>query len=136
MGFWSPSTLVYDAMRQGISVLPPDINDSAADCAVQDGAIRIGLGYVKGLKSHRLDPLLAERARAPFADLADFIRTGQAAPAADRAPDPSRRAGPLASARAINCSGMPACCTKRAGACPWARRCRRRICPSRPLWSG
>ena len=73
MGFWSPSTLVYDAMRQGISVLPPDINDSAADCAVQDGAIRIGLSYVKGLKSHRLDPLLAERARGPFADLADFI---------------------------------------------------------------
>ena len=73
MGFWSPSTLVYDAMRRGISVLPPDINDSAADCAVTDGAIRIGLSYVKGLKSHRLDPLLAERARSPFADLQDFI---------------------------------------------------------------
>ena len=74
MGFWSPSTLVYDAMRRGIRVLPPDINRSAADCAVQDGAIRIGLSYVKGLKNHRLDPLLAERARRPFADLADFIR--------------------------------------------------------------
>lgn len=74
MGFWSPNTLVYDAMRRGVSVLPPDINRSAADCAVQDGAIRIGLSYVKGLKNHRLDPLLAERARRPFADLADFIR--------------------------------------------------------------
>ncbi|MCY3915416.1 MAG: error-prone DNA polymerase [Chloroflexi bacterium] len=74
MGFWSPSTLVYDAMRQGIRVLAPDINHSAADCSVQDGAIRIGLSYVKGLKSHRLDPLLAERARGPFADLGDFIR--------------------------------------------------------------
>ena len=74
MGFWSPSTLVYDAMRGGISVLPPDINRSAADCAVQDGAIRIGLSYVKGLKSHRLDPLLAERARGPFIDLPDFIQ--------------------------------------------------------------
>ena len=31
MGFWSPSTLVYDAMRQGIRVLAPDINRSAAD---------------------------------------------------------------------------------------------------------
>ena len=74
MGFWSPSTLVYDAMRQGIRVLAPDINRSAADCTIQDGAIRIGLGYVKGLKSHRLDPLLAERERGAFADLADFIR--------------------------------------------------------------
>ena len=74
MGFWSPSTLVYDAMRQGISVLAPDINRSVADCTIEDGAIRIGLSYVKGLKNHRLDPLLAERARAPFADLSDFIR--------------------------------------------------------------
>ncbi len=72
MGFWSPSTLVYDAMRQGITVLPPDINRSAADCTIEEGAIRIGLSYVKGLKSHRLDPLLATRGRAPFADLADF----------------------------------------------------------------
>ena len=74
MGFWSPSTLVYDAMRQGIAVLPPDINRSAADCTVEDGAIRIGLSYVKGLKSHRLDPLLALRERKPFADLQDFIQ--------------------------------------------------------------
>ncbi len=73
MGFWSPSTLVYDAMRNGIGALPPDINRSAADCAIEAGAIRIGLGYVKGLKSHRLDPLLAEREKAPFADLGDFI---------------------------------------------------------------
>ena len=42
---------------------------------MQDGAIRIGLGYVKGLKSHRLDPLLAERERGRFVDLGqDFIR--------------------------------------------------------------
>ena len=74
MGFWSPSTLVYDAMRQGITVLPPDINRSAADCTIEEGAIRIGLGYVKGLKSRRLDPLLAAREQRPFTDLQDFIR--------------------------------------------------------------
>ena len=73
MGFWSPSSLVYDAMRSGISVLPPDINCSAADCLIEDGAIRIGLSYVKGLKSHRLEPLLAEREKGAFADLQDFI---------------------------------------------------------------
>ena len=73
MGFWSPSTLVYDAMRMGIDVLPPDINRSAADCTIEAGAIRIGLAYVKGLKSHRLQPLLAERERGAFADLPDFM---------------------------------------------------------------
>ena len=74
MGFWSPSTLVYDAMRQGIAVLPPHINRSAADCTIQQGAIRIGLKYVKGLKDYRLTPLLAERHGKPFADLEDFMR--------------------------------------------------------------
>ena len=73
MGFWSPSTLVYDAMRMGIDALPPDINRSAADCTIEAGAIRIGLAYVKGLKSHRLEPLLEERERGAFADLQDFM---------------------------------------------------------------
>ena len=74
MGFWAPSTLVYDAMRQGIAVLPPDINRSAADCIIEDGAIRIGLSYVKGIKNQRLERLLEVRAARPFADLQDFIR--------------------------------------------------------------
>ncbi len=74
MGFWAPSTLVYDAMRQGIAVLPPDINRSDADCSIEDGAIRIGLSYVKGIKNQRLERLLEKRAGRPFADLQDFMR--------------------------------------------------------------
>ena len=74
MGFWAPSTLVYDAMRAGIAVLPPDINRSAADCRIEDGGIRIGLSYVKGIKNQRLERLLDARAAAPFADLQDFTR--------------------------------------------------------------
>ena len=74
MGFWAPSTLVYDAMRLGIAVLPPDINRSAADCTIEDGAIRIGLSYVKGIKNQRLEQLLEIRAARPFVDLQDFMR--------------------------------------------------------------
>ena len=74
MGFWAPSTLVYDAMRQGIAVLPPDINRSDADCSIEDGAIRIGLSYVKGIKNQRLERLLEIRTGRPFADLQDFMR--------------------------------------------------------------
>ncbi len=74
MGFWAPSTLVYDAMRQGIAVLPPDINRSDADCSIEDGAIRIGLSYVKGIKNQRLERLLEVRTGRPFADLQDFMR--------------------------------------------------------------
>ncbi|MCY3781651.1 MAG: error-prone DNA polymerase [Chloroflexi bacterium] len=74
MGFWAPSTLVYDAMRQGIAVLPPDINRSGADCTVEDDGIRIGLQYIKGIKNRRLNQLLEIRAQRPFADLQDFMR--------------------------------------------------------------
>lgn len=74
MGFWAPSTLVYDAMRQGITVLPPDINRSAADCTIEDSAIRIGLSYIKGIKNRRLERLIKIRDERPFADLQDFIQ--------------------------------------------------------------
>ena len=34
MGFYSPNSLVADAGRHGVVVLPPDVNESAFDCAV------------------------------------------------------------------------------------------------------
>ena len=74
MGFWSPSTLVYDAMRNAVTVLPPDIHRSDADCSIEDGGIRIGLGYVKGIKNQRLQDMLKLREVRPFASLADFVR--------------------------------------------------------------
>ena len=33
-----------------MAVLSPDINRSGADCTVEDGGIRIGLQYIKGIK--------------------------------------------------------------------------------------
>ena len=34
MGFYSPNSLVADARRHGVVVLPPDVNESAFDCTV------------------------------------------------------------------------------------------------------
>lgn len=34
MGFFSPNSLVQDARRHGVVVLPPDVDESAADCTV------------------------------------------------------------------------------------------------------
>jgi error-prone DNA polymerase len=34
MGFYSPNTLVQDAVRHGVIVLPPDVNESGHDCTV------------------------------------------------------------------------------------------------------
>ena len=51
MGFYHPATLVKDAQRRGVRFLPIDVQASAWDCTVEpDGAIRIGLRYVSGLR--------------------------------------------------------------------------------------
>ena len=51
MGFYHPSTLVKDAQRRGVRFLPIDVQVSDWDCRVDaDGAIRLGLRYVSGLR--------------------------------------------------------------------------------------
>src|SRR5258708_2922732 len=38
-----------DAQRRGVEVLPPHINRSEAKCALEDSAVRVGLGYVQAV---------------------------------------------------------------------------------------
>ena len=46
-----PSTLVKDAQRRGVRFQPIDVQVSDWDCTVEaDGAIRLGLRYVSGLR--------------------------------------------------------------------------------------
>ncbi|HET9370731.1 MAG TPA: error-prone DNA polymerase, partial [Vicinamibacterales bacterium] len=51
MGFYHPATLVKDAQRRGVRFTPVDVQISAWNCFVEaDGAVRMGLRYVKGLR--------------------------------------------------------------------------------------
>jgi error-prone DNA polymerase len=50
MGFYHPATLVKDAQRHGIAVFPIDINHSGWMCRWENGGIRLGLRFVKGLR--------------------------------------------------------------------------------------
>jgi error-prone DNA polymerase len=51
MGFYHPSTLVKDAQRRGVRFHPVDVQVSDWNCTVEpDGAIRLGLRYVNGLR--------------------------------------------------------------------------------------
>jgi error-prone DNA polymerase len=51
MGFYHPSTLVKDAQRRGVRFHPVDVQRSDWNCTVEaDGAIRLGLRYVTGLR--------------------------------------------------------------------------------------
>jgi error-prone DNA polymerase len=61
MGFYPPDALVHEAQRRGMTVLPPHIGRSDVECRVEDLAVRIGLGYVQGVKEEEVKALVAER---------------------------------------------------------------------------
>ena len=66
MGFYPPDALVHEAQRRGMEVLPPHINRSDTECRVEQSAelaVRIGLGYVQGVKEEEVKALVAERDR-------------------------------------------------------------------------
>ncbi|HEX5894986.1 MAG TPA: error-prone DNA polymerase [Thermoleophilaceae bacterium] len=61
MGFYPPDALVHEAQRHGVEVLPPCVVRSGAECRVEDSAVRIGLGYVTGVKEAEVRAMVAER---------------------------------------------------------------------------
>ena len=74
MGFYGPHVLVNDGKRHGVNVLPPDINLSGANCAIEDVAVRIGLRYVKGLSEATAQKVAEElQQNRPFRSLFDFL---------------------------------------------------------------
>jgi error-prone DNA polymerase len=75
MGFYPAHTLIGDAKRLGLRVLPVDVNASAARCAVAGHAIRIGLGYVKGIRVEEAQAIEQGRhADGPYRSLGDLLR--------------------------------------------------------------
>ncbi|MBX5470457.1 MAG: error-prone DNA polymerase [Thermoleophilaceae bacterium] len=75
MGFYPPDALVHEAQRRGIEILPPDVCASREVCTVEEGslAVRIGLGYVVGVKEAEVRAMVVERDRGgPFASLEDL----------------------------------------------------------------
>jgi error-prone DNA polymerase len=75
MGFYPPATLVRDAQRHGVEVLPIDVNLSAARCVVELHAVRIGLNYISSIGADDCEALVAERERnGPYRDVADLAR--------------------------------------------------------------
>jgi len=93
MGFYPPASLVRDAQRRGVEVLPPDVNLSGTWCALVAStaeacvdstqapqAVRIGLAYIQSVGEDDADALVAERAaNGPFRDVGDLARRVQLA---------------------------------------------------------
>ena len=72
LGFYTPATLVKDAQRHGVRVLPIDVTRSSWTCTIEQGALRVGLRYITGLRETAGRALEAARAASPFESLADL----------------------------------------------------------------
>lgn len=85
MGFYSPNTLIADARRHGVKVHPPcaqrsewnstldvDSSDVAPD-AKRTPAVLLGMRTLRGVADKYRDVFEAEKARAPFRSIADFV---------------------------------------------------------------
>jgi error-prone DNA polymerase len=96
MGFYPPDSLVHEAQRRGIRVAPPDANVSRALCHVESPRedpelrgglqVRIGLGYVKGVRKEEMEALAAERERGgPYRGIAELAsRSGAGLPSLEK----------------------------------------------------
>jgi error-prone DNA polymerase len=76
MGFYPPATLVRDGVRHGVEVRSPDVSRSAAHCAIEDGAVRIGLLYVQGLSEEDAEVVAANQPYESVRDLAQRAALG------------------------------------------------------------
>ncbi|HWF36402.1 MAG TPA: DNA polymerase III subunit alpha [Solirubrobacteraceae bacterium] len=80
MGFYPPDALVHEAQRRGITVLPPDVNESEVECDIDSrGRVRIGLGYVRSVRRQEVEEIVAaRRAAGPFSTLSDLASRASA----------------------------------------------------------
>ncbi len=69
------SFFMEECRRMGVPVLGPDVNESSFTFAVnQAGAIRFGLGAVKGLGSAPVEAIVEERKNGPFTSIFDMTK--------------------------------------------------------------
>jgi error-prone DNA polymerase len=75
MGFYSPASLVQDARRHGLRILPVCVQLSGRQCeVVADDTIRLGFAAVRGVRAGHVAAMLETRRKLPFVSTADFLR--------------------------------------------------------------
>ena len=63
-----------ECRKMGIKVLPPDINKSLPEFAVEDGNIRYALAAIKSVGIANMETIVADREKkGKFKDISDFI---------------------------------------------------------------
>jgi error-prone DNA polymerase len=80
MGFYPPSTLIHDARRHGLKVLPTCMRDGDWECTIEPTdnpdrpALRIGWRHIRGLGEKSLDALKAARGWDRFSSIDDVVQ--------------------------------------------------------------
>jgi error-prone DNA polymerase len=75
MGFYRNDTLIYDAIRHGVRVLPVSLNTSNWDCTIEAAnTIRLGFRVVSGLSKTHVEAMILEREQKDFTSLSDFLK--------------------------------------------------------------
>lgn len=70
MGFYTPATIVKDARRHGIKMLPVCVANSNVSCnVIADDTIRLGFCVVNGLRREHAERIVKQQ---PFSSLDDF----------------------------------------------------------------
>ncbi|MDO9003723.1 MAG: helix-hairpin-helix domain-containing protein, partial [Aquabacterium sp.] len=81
LGFYSPSQLVQDAARHGVTILQPDVVHSGLECTLVDltdqtrqPSARLGLSMVSGLSSEAATRIIDARQAGPFKNVEELSR--------------------------------------------------------------
>src|SRR5205807_5450578 len=78
MGFYQPFTIIKDAQRHGLKVLPVDVTRSNWECVVAQvdnlRHLRLGLLCVKGLREEAGRAIMRARSERPFSSFDDLHR--------------------------------------------------------------
>jgi error-prone DNA polymerase len=77
LGFYSTSAIVQDAQRHGVEVRPVDVMVSGVDSTLEQGALRLGLSMVKGLKVDSAKRIVDARNVSTFLSSEDLARRAQ-----------------------------------------------------------
>ncbi|MFH1018903.1 MAG: DNA polymerase III subunit alpha [Pseudomonadota bacterium] len=82
MGFYLPHSILDDARRHDVKILPVDVVASFWDCTLEGGAIRMGFRLVRGMGESAGRRIEERRSQRPFRSIEDFAaRTGLPYPA-------------------------------------------------------
>jgi error-prone DNA polymerase len=80
MGFYSASSIVRDAQKHGVFVVPPDVSMSHWDCTIETTnrrAMRLGLRLVKGMGEDVALRIVRAREERAFRDVKDLAVRAQ-----------------------------------------------------------